>query len=65
MLKLARNALVSLAGSCYDSDGGEIQWKFFRHLHNLQEDEGLNAFKKMKDWTFKKMKDWAPTILKT
>jgi hypothetical protein len=49
MLKLARNALVSLAGSCYDSDGGEIQWKFFRHLHNLQEDEGLNAFKKMKD----------------
>ncbi|CAB4038383.1 THAP domain-containing 9, partial, partial [Paramuricea clavata] len=41
MLKLARNALASL-GSFYDSDGGEIQWKFFHLPHNLQEDEGLN-----------------------
>ncbi|CAB4023856.1 Hypothetical predicted protein, partial [Paramuricea clavata] len=41
MLKLARNALTSL-GSFYDSDGGEIQRKFFHLLHNLQEDEGLN-----------------------
>jgi hypothetical protein len=41
MLKLARNALASL-GSFYDQDGGEIHWKFFHTLHNLQEAEGLN-----------------------
>ncbi len=41
MLKLARNALASI-GSFYDQDGGKIQWKFFQHLHNLQENEGLN-----------------------
>jgi hypothetical protein len=37
MLKLARIALAIC-----DSDGGEIQWKLFRLLHNLQEDERLN-----------------------
>ena len=41
MLKLARNALSSM-GSFYDQDGGEIQWKFFHLLHNLQDDQGLN-----------------------
>ena len=40
MLKLARNALASM-GSFYDQGGGKIQWKFFQHLHNLQENEGL------------------------
>ncbi len=40
MLKLARNALASMS-SFYDQDGGKIQWKFFQHLNNLQENEGL------------------------
>ena len=39
MLKLARNALASMS-SFYDQDGGKIQWKFFQHLNNLQENEG-------------------------
>ena len=29
-------------GSFYDQDGGEIQWKFFHLLHNLQDDQRLN-----------------------
>ena len=41
MLKLAQNALASL-GSLYHQNSGEIQWNFFHHLHNLQQEEGLN-----------------------
>lgn len=40
MLKVARNAFASM-DSFYDQNGGEIQWKFFHLLHNLQDEQGL------------------------
>eukprot|EP00794_Sanderia_malayensis_P021328 gene21328-biopygen16361 len=38
MLKLARNALADL-GLFYGADDKKIEWKFFKFLHDTQEDQ--------------------------
>ena len=46
MLKLARNSLADL--SCFlDPDGTKIEWKYFKHLHDLQENQGLKLANKL------------------
>ena len=46
MLKLTRNALVSLS-AFDDINGGKIQWKFLQNLHNIQESEDLKLGNKL------------------
>ena len=46
MLKLARNSLADL--SCFLApDGSRIEWKYFKNLHDLQENQGLKLAKKL------------------
>ena len=46
MLKLARNSLTDL--SCFlDPDGTKIERKYFKNLHDLQENQGLKLAKKL------------------
>ena len=46
MLKLARNSLADL--SCFFApDVSRIEWKYFKHLHDLQENQGLKLANKL------------------
>ena len=47
MLKLVRNCLAEY-GTLVDSENNEIHWKYFVHLQDLQEKEGLRLANKLK-----------------